>query len=304
MNYIYKCVISLHKEVLGDFSAADLEAYFWATYPDATADVYAGLFKDLQSVQMSEDVGRATLDQIKRRKALLTLSEKAYAASQGFTTLEEVQAATQTACGEQVEDLQVPDEDLFITTDLEVLVENVIRTPGIRWPLQCLNKSIGSIRKGNFGFVFARPETGKTTFIAHCSAGALNQDRNVVWFNNEEEDQKVMLRVIQSYFGVRIDVLLANLKTYNEKFKAEVGSRFRLINSSRVSIDKSTVEHILRSTNPGLIIYDQIDKIKGFKADRNDLVYGEIYKWARDLAKTYAPTIGACQSDGSGEGQK
>jgi hypothetical protein len=34
------------------------------------------------------------------------------------------------------------------------------------------------------------------------------------------------------------------------------------------------------------------------------LVYGAIYQWARELAKKYAPSIGVCQADGSGEGQK
>ena len=55
---------------------------------------------------------------------------------------------------------------------------------------------------------------------------------------------------------------------------------------------------------PSLIIFDQVDKIKGFDGDRMDLQLGSIYQWSRELAKTYAPVIAVTQADGSGEGQK
>jgi hypothetical protein len=196
-------------------------------------------------------------------------------------------------------------DDAFITTNLEEIVAETVSKAGIRWRLGCLNKALGSLRQGDFGFVFARPETGKTTFIADACACALDQvDRPVVWFNNEEQDNKVMLRIVQSYFGIKLDVLMGNVRKYNEEFNRRCGSKLLLVNSSRIDINRTNVERILSDRKPSLIIYDQIDKIKGFKADRDDLVYGAIYQWARELAKKYAPSIGVCQADGSGEGQK
>jgi len=54
-----------------------------------------------------------------------------------------------------------------------------------------------------------------------------------------------------------------------------------------------------------LIIFDQIDKITGFEADREDLKLGAMYQWARELAKEFdCPIIAVCQADGTGEGQK
>ena len=70
----------------------------------------------------------------------------------------------------------------------------------------------------------------------------------------------------------------------------------------KVGIHKNEIESICRKYQPSLIIFDQIDKIAGFDADREDLRLGAIYIWARELAKNYAPVIGVCQSDGSGEG--
>ena len=64
------------------------------------------------------------------------------------------------------------------------------------------------------------------------------------------------------------------------------------------------VEKIVKRFNPSLIVFDQIDKIKGFVNDREDLRLGAIYIWARELAKMYCPVIGICQADGTAEGQK
>ena len=62
------------------------------------------------------------------------------------------------------------------------------------------------------------------------------------------------------------------------------------------------MEALCKKHLPTLIVFDQIDKIQGFKADREDLLLGAIYQWARELAKRYAPVIGVTQADGSGEG--
>lgn len=301
LNYLYKCLAELREQFKDkDFSVDELQSFFDARYPDASKDLYEGLFQDLRGLEISEVVGEHVLAQIKRRKGLLRLSERAFAASQGLADLTEVQ--------DIVKELGVSNDNVaadiqYVTTDLEELVNSVVKQKGIRFRLNCLNRALGSLRKADFGFVFARPETGKTTFIADVASFAFDQvEQPVVWFNNEEEGRKVMLRVYQSYFGVTLDVLLANIRLYKERFASKVGSKFLLVDSAQ--IDRSHVERVLQSVKPSLIIYDQIDKIKGFKADRDDLVYGAIYQWARELAKEYAPSMGVCQADGTAEGQK
>jgi hypothetical protein len=61
---------------------------------------------------------------------------------------------------------------------------------------------------------------------------------------------------------------------------------------------------VCKEINPALIIFDQIDKVKGFDNDREDLRLGSIYIWARELAKSYCPIIGVCQSDVTGENKR
>lgn len=304
VHYLFATLREMHESIPATegFTLQEFSAFFWAKYPDASKDTYGVLFAQLAEASISEAVGETILSTMQRRKALLSLSEAAYKASQGSIDIQEVHSLLESI--ERSPTTTVAD-DLFITTNLEDIIRDTVALPGIRWPLDCLNKAVGSLRKGDFGFVFARPETGKTTFIASFAAQALNQATGpIIWFNNEEQDNKVMLRVVQSYFGIKLDKLMSNVKHYNQLFNQQVGGKLLLVNSSKTDINKSNVERIVEARKPSLIIYDQIDKIKGFKADRDDLVYGAIYQWARELAKQYAPSMGVCQADGSGEGQK
>lgn len=232
----------------------------------------------------------------------MRLSEAAFKFSTGNGKLESIHEAF-GALGVEVDSST---EDAFETTDLVALLSDHVQKPGLRFRLNFLNKSLGSLRKGDFGFIFARPETGKTTFLASEITAMLKQlkdeDGPIIWFNNEEQNGKVLLRVYQAYFGVTLQQLLASPNKYADQFAAETRGKFLMPKEPKTT--KAYVERLLKLHRPSLIIYDQIDKIEGFAADREDLMLGEIYKWARDLAKIYAPSIGVCQADGTGEGQK
>lgn len=142
--------------------------------------------------------------------------------------------------------------------------------------------------------------TGKTTFLASEVSYMLPQtDKPIVWINNEEAGNKVMLRVYQAFFGITREELFANTKKYKALFQEKSQGRFKLYDSANT--DKYTIERICKQFDPGLLVIDQIDKIKGFDADRNDLQLGAIYIWAREIAKQYCPTIGICQADGTAE---
>lgn len=43
-----------------------------------------------------------------------------------------------------------------VSSDLERLIEQNYAQQGMRWRLDCLNKSLGSLRPGDFGFIYAR----------------------------------------------------------------------------------------------------------------------------------------------------
>lgn len=185
-------------------------------------------------------------------------------------------------------------------------VAGVAAAPGLRWRLEEFNISMGPIRQGDFIILGARPEAGKTTMIlseATFMLGQLPINKHVIIVNNEESSSKVMMRAIQAYFQVTTGELLANVAKYEAAFAAAGGNRF-LITADTAKITPQKLERMLTEFPPGLIIFDQLDKVKGFKNDRDDLRIGALYNWARDLAKEHCPIIAVSQLDGSAEGEK
>jgi replicative DNA helicase len=304
LHHIYAAVKALHEEYPEtDHDLATLQAYFFAKHPDCDRELFTELFKTLSETQLDPEVGVGILKQIKRRQQALRLSEEAVKFATGYSDMENVVALAKVLeeeVGEQLEEFE------FVNDDLDHLLDSTVGSPGLRWRLNCLNKSLGSLRKGNFGFLFARPETGKTTFLASEVTFMIEQlkegDGPVIWFNNEQVGEEVLLRLYQAYFGITLEQLEANRPKWKQLWRDGPGKFFRLVDEANIT--KAYVERMCKALKPSLIIFDQIDKIKGFAADREDLKLGAIYIWARELAKQYCPVIGVCQADGSAENVK
>jgi replicative DNA helicase len=304
LHYVYLVLIALHEEYPDqDLDIAALQAYFFVRHPDADKETYLNLFKTLSETTLDAAIGVGILKQIKRRKQALKLSEEAFKYSTGHSSIDEVLQLSSELEGNNPSDV---DEIEVVSDDLEQILNDTVKQPGLRWRLDCLNKSLGSLRTGNFGFIFSRPETGKTTFLASETTNMLDQlpegSGPIIWFNNEQVGSEVMLRIYQGFFGVSLEQLLSNPKKYHQMWQAKCSGRFKLIDDANIS--KAKVDHVCKQLRPSLVIFDQIDKIKGFASDREDLRLGTIYIWARELAKQYCPVIGVCQADGTAENQK
>lgn len=285
-------------------SVADLANLYFAGQPP-DRDFYITVFENLEKLVVTEESTADLIHAMRRNRVLQELSLKSYELTQGKGTFEEVIGLTQQLNVIDEETVE-EEEDVFVTSDLGSLLESTYLTQGLRWRLGVLNRMMGSLRKGDFGFILARPETGKTTFLV-CEetfmAAQLPEDEYVLHFNNEEQGEKVMLRAYQAALGLSSQQLTAGWRENYETYKVITGDRLKIIDNSEIT--KTQIERICERYKPGLIVFDQIDKIKGFPTDlREDLRLGEIYRWARELAKKYAPVIGVTQADGNGEGQR
>ena len=295
-----------HQENETDLSVADLSNLIFST---VTKDhpYYKELLVSIDTLDVSAQTTKTLLQTIVRNRLLKELSLKAYEVTEGRATPEEFQSLVDSFNASQegsiVDD---QDEDEFVSDDLQSLVEAAVSKPGLRWRLKTLNRMMGSLRKGNFGFVFARPETGKTTFLAsevtYMAEQLTDDDGPIIWLANEEPGVNVKLRVYQAYFGIDLTTLLSDVAGWSEKFNEYTRGKIKILD--KAIIHKTLVEKLCRKWKPSLVIVDQIDKITGFDNDREDLRLGSIYQWFRELAKTYCPVIGVCQADGTGEGVK
>ena len=284
-----------------DLSVDDLSNLYFCT-PRSKVEFYQGIFDGMRANQSSTDTTLKLIQGLQQAALLREVSLDAYDLAEGRGDLSKLLGKIEglsTTEGESCEDETCD----FVSSDLVEIINTSRAVEGLRWRADSLNKRLGSLRPGNFGFVFARPETGKTTFLASEITWMASQVENpILWFNNEQVGTEVMLRCYQSALGIDNINLLRDLEGNRDRFHEITKGNIKLKDSA--SIHYKQVEKLCDKLKPSLIVFDQIDKLKGFDNDREDLRLGAIYIWARELAKLHAPVIGVCQADGTGEGQR
>lgn len=300
---IYSVLDNFHQTHQQDLSVHDL-ANLVLAHQARDPDYYRQVLSNLESLDVSSTSVEVLLTSLHEQKLLKEISLTAYDITEGKgdrTKLDELLKLFVSP----VEDVESVEDD-FVTDDLEDLVGSIITSPGLRWRLNALNKMMGSLRKGNFGFVFARSETGKSTLIAsevsHMATQIPPGGGPIIWCSNEEPGKSLKLRIYQAHFGIDLVTLMADLPGWGERYAKEMGGKIQIYD--RPVLSSSSIELLCAKYSPSLLIIDAIDKVSGFDKDRDDLRLGAIYQWARTLAKTYCPVIGVCQADGTAEGVK
>lgn len=272
---------------------------FAAGVPEKDKEYLTQVFHTMHQINGEESVNKL-LERFRKSAIANQIILRSIDAVEGRKDFDEI-----LTLSEKLRDDVIEEEVEYVTDDINEILQETRLKPGLRWRLKSLNERLGSLRKGDFGFIFARPETGKTTFLADQvthMAGQLNETSGpILWFNNEEQGKKVKLRCYQAALQATLTRLLQDPLRAQDLYRTRTGQKIKIYDGA--SLHKREIERICVQEKPSLILFDQIDKIKGFAADRDDLVMGAIYQWARELAKTYAPVIGICQADGTAEGE-
>ena len=307
-KYIYKVFISL-KELKDKYSkeensVEELETMFKVLYPvlnKAEQEFYDSFFTKLSNYSLNKDLVNEYCQRYFAKIAAEQIATTALGVCEGTVELESLyDRVDETKRSFQKEEKEEVD---FLDADLEKLHANLVLKPGLRWRLNTLNKSLGSLRKGNFGFIAARPEVGKTAFITSEVSHMVSQVENcVLHINNEEANESVMFRYYMAVLGKSKVEILANIKDNQTAYLKATDNRIKIY--GRPFAQRKEIERILTKYNPSLIIIDNLDKVPGFQADRNDLELKAKYQWARELAKYYGPVIGVSQSGGTGENKR
>ena len=310
LNYIKINFVNIYKLFLvvanfyeknnnNSISQSDLEIAYHSSYllEDSERDELSNTLTRILKQDVNINNVTNYLNAHRKRCLAGELAKVALDVEDGSAKIEDLLAKVTELEQEEVTDVKANS----VNMDLLDLHHSQIATSGLRWRLDWLNKSLGSLRKGDFGFVFARPETGKTTFLASEMTHMITQtDGDILWFNNEEQGRKVAVRCYQAMFGVTNKELFDNKEEHYASYKDTIGNRLKIYDYEDSSSTNS-IENILKATDPALIIFDQIDKIRGFKMDRHDLQLKALYQWAREIAKMHAPVIAVSQAGGTGE---
>lgn len=291
----------LHLKYQRNLTLDELKFYCVSKHQDVPE--LLGIFESIEAINIQEDLAKDLLLQYKQRNIAHNIALLAIDVNEGrkeFDSLLSTLNENADLAG------SVTEEYDFVTDNLEELYNETIKQVGLRWRLQTLNRMLGSLRPGDFGFIFARPEAGKTTFLASeitfFAEQLKEEDGPILWINNEENGKKVKLRLFQASLGIPLPALISNLAENQKIYDYKTHGKIKLFDKAIVS--KSDIEVLCKRFKPSLVVIDQIDKISGFDGDREDLKLGAIYTWAREIAKTYCPVIGVTQADGTAEGKK
>lgn len=185
-------------------------------------------------------------------------------------------------------------EDKFVNNNILELVKKKVSQPGLAWRVGCLNTHIGDLKGKSLGHVFARVDTGKTSFVLSEAAnwiGQLKDDEVIVHFNNEEDGEKLMQRFCQSLLAVTKEQLEQYPTECNDEFKKRGGEKFKLYDSAVIFIED--IESVLKEHNVRMVIIDQADKLhfSGDKSVGDVARLQAIYAKLRELAKKYGCDI-------------
>lgn len=178
---------------------------------------------------------------------------------------------------------------------------------GLQWRLNALRQSLGPIRIGDLGVFAARPDTGKTTWIASESsymAGQLPEDEQVLLVNNEEQGNKVRRRIIQAAIGWTTREMDEDFPAAMAEYEQTVGHREKILVFDRAKVHIKDVETLMKRHKIGLVFFDQLRKVHGFEQESEHERQTLLYNWARELAKEHAPVITVTQAGAEGADQK
>jgi replicative DNA helicase len=195
----------------------------------------------------------------------------------------------------------------YIRTDIGELLKQDEDQDGLKFRLDCLNECMRPLRWGDFLIVAGRPDKGKTTFVASevsYLAQQLRGEQTAVWLNNEGPGERIKQRVYQAAVGMTISQMIeAHQRGELERMYLEL---MGMVDRVRVfdihGMDTVSVERIIETNAAAVVVYDMIDKIRGFgDAARTDLGLEKMYDWARELCVKYQ-CVGIATSQISVEG--
>jgi len=274
----------------GSITPDELKTYLLYKMPSyRDMDFLAGLIDTAQEADVGEGVTELVLTQLAERhiasKIVATLTPVLENAK--FEQIPKVADLVQDyndLAGAMVSDHRLSSCDLSIK---ELVAEKQSQT-GLSWPLTKLQDAMGDAEYGKSGVVFARPETGKTSFgitlAAHWAGCMINDPKWVgLYFGCEEGIEVHKLRFTQSILGCREEHLFqAPDRAQSEALKRGF-DKFKFFGSV---VSTRDIEQLLKMYRPKVIVIDQTPKIyKPGQPESEVQRLGQIFLWVRQHAK-------------------
>ena len=283
---IWQALVEAHAEYTGDFTGAELQAYFDSRHPalpDSTRLRYWEHFETLaDSIGKNIDLQERVIRDLWMRHRARIISELSVNIFLGkesnFGELKRlIESTAEDSIGEKT-------TYTAVDMGLEELLDSLTLDPDFHFNWTPLSGHVSGLDRGHFGIIFARPETGKTTFVSFLAKKFLEQGFTIAVWGNEEPAVRTKLRIIQSYFKATRKELSERRGEYAEVWRRKIGNRLHVLDCVGTTIQE--IDDWCKINKPDIIFIDQLDKVKiTGKYNRGDEKLKEIYLQAREIAK-------------------
>ena len=169
-------------------------------------------------------------------------------------------------------------------TDVEELFQDFEADPDFPFPIATLEDEVAGTYRGNLGIIFARPESGKSSFCAFLAAEAIRKGHRVGYIMNEETAKRMKSRVLTAYFNVHKETYMKEIDNIKEVYKRDIEDNLYIMDS--VGSDIMEIDQFTKLNKIDILFIDQLDKVKvNGEFSRGDERLKELYVNAREIAK-------------------
>ena len=206
----------------------------------------------------------------------------------------------------------------YIDTPIADILGEVSADKGLKFRrISVLRDGILGMQGGASVLIAARPDKGKTSFIADCITDMAPQcvthfgaDRPILWLCNEGDGKRIIPRIYQAALGKNLYEVtdMSNAGTLVKAYCESIGADSRYIRVKNAhGMSLAAIEQVVESMRPSLVVFDMAAHIKlgknmggGNKADEVEAIWVGI----REMAVIHDfVAFGTCQISAEGGDQ-
>jgi len=250
--------------------------------PDSSRESVEDVIKDLRNFSGNPDITKDLVTNFWRRNKAHEIGSKATDIWLGH----DGDYSGLQSLVDNLADKQPQDDSNFIKVDDNVsdYLEACEKGFDFKFELAPLRDRISGVGRGNLGIIFARPETGKTTFCTYLVSEYIKQGYKVAYFANEEPGRMVKGRIFCSYLGKSTSELKEDVDKYDEMYDREIKPNLLLLEGREISI--AEIDKFVELNKPDIVFVDQLDKVNiSSTYSRVDEKLRAIYETSRAIAK-------------------
>lgn len=167
----------------------------------------------------------------------------------------------------------------YVDDDVVDIINRTDDNHGFKFGLMCLQDSVRVLLPGDSVAIGARPDSGKTSFIAFnltrmaATAHKLYPGRPILWFNNEGQGINIIPRIYQAALAVTLPELKemgnnkAKLHSAYAKALGAPGNIIRVKDMHGATLAKA--EQVIEAMNPCIVVWDMLANFKLSVTDAN-----------------------------------